>query len=145
NSMDLGLDGRLRPLAVVVEPPEAAPGETVQVTMTWLDPDPAQTTVRWRIALQYVTGIYNTTVETDLADVPGVPAPVCDADGFCAQTVAYTIPDDASRRSPALDYLAAQPTLADAAHAVSPDLAGKLAIDDYLRALAPADATAADL
>ncbi len=92
--MHLGLEDKIRPYAVVCEPPEAAPGETVTVTLRYHAPRPAAVVPAWRVVLDYDEGLYEAD-ETERRHVvlADLPAPVADAQGFVTQSFSYTVPD----------------------------------------------------
>ncbi len=94
--MHLGLEDKLRPYAVVCEPPEAAPGETVTVTLRYHALRPAAVDPSWRVVLDYDEGLYEAD-ETERRHVvlAGLPAPTADAQGFAVQSFTYTVPDSA--------------------------------------------------
>jgi hypothetical protein len=92
--MHLGLEDKIRPYAVVCEPPEAAPGETVAVTLRYFAPRPAAVVPAWRVVLDYDQGLYEADeTERRHAELGALPAPVADGQGFVTQSFAYTVPD----------------------------------------------------
>jgi hypothetical protein len=92
--MHLGLEDKIRPYAVVCEPPEAAPGETVTVTLRYFAPRPAAVVPAWRVVLDYDQGLYEADeIERRHLDLAGLPAPAADAQGFATQSFTYTVPD----------------------------------------------------
>lgn len=99
--MDVAGEPKTRPFAVVCNPPEAAPGETVTVSMYYYEPDPDRHDVSWRVALDYDLGLYEADeVERDYIDLDAqVAPPIHDEHGFCIQAFTYTIPDDALLRA----------------------------------------------
>lgn len=92
--MHLGLEDKLRPYAVVCEPPEASPGETVTVTLRYHAPRPAAVEPAWRVVLDYDQGLYEAD-ETERRHVvlADLAPPVADAQGFVEQSFPYTVPD----------------------------------------------------
>jgi len=102
--MDVAGSAKPRPFAIVCEPPEAAPGETVTVTLHYYDPAPEPCAVTWRVALDYDLGLYEADeVERDIVDLDPLVNPIqSDAFGFCSQAFVYTIPDDALLRASSL-------------------------------------------
>ena len=99
--MDVAGSDKTRPFAIVCEPAEAAPGETVTVTMHYYEPDPDRHDVSWRVALDYDLGLYEADeVERDFVELDAqVAPPLHDEHGFCTQAFTYTIPDDALLRA----------------------------------------------
>lgn len=97
--MLLGTENKLRPLAVICEPAEASPGQPVTVTLRYWDPDPDQTDVTWRVALDYDTGLYESApVErrtVDLDALLAIGSPLDTGDGFMTQSFTYVVPDSA--------------------------------------------------
>jgi hypothetical protein len=92
--MHLGLEDKIRPYAVVCEPPEAAPGETVTVTLHYFAPRPAAVVPVWRVVLDYDQGLYEADErERRHVVLAGLPAPAADAQGFATQSFTYTVPD----------------------------------------------------
>jgi hypothetical protein len=92
--MHLGLEDKTRPFVVALDPPEVAPGETVTVTLRYHAPRPGEVSDRWRVALDYYSGPYEADeVERRYVELPDVPAPTADAQGFVTQTFQYTVPD----------------------------------------------------
>lgn len=57
---------KTRPVAVIIEPPEAMPGDSIAVVAYYYDPTPATTAVSWKLALDYRFNLYG-TLETEAA------------------------------------------------------------------------------
>lgn len=148
--MHLGLEDKIRPYAVVCEPPEAAPGETVTVTLRYQAARPAAVEPAWRVVLDYDRGLYEAD-ETERRHVTlaDLPAPAADAQGFVGQSFTYTVPDSALLWSSSLPpiltdevmvALCAGLGLANAKDVVAAYLAGLTPVDvdamDPLRAAA---------
>ncbi|MBK7672935.1 MAG: hypothetical protein IPJ24_16350 [bacterium] len=109
--MHLGLDAKVRPYAVVIEPPEAAPGDTVQVTLYARAPRPDDLDITWRVALDFDRGLYEVDeVERNLRAL-AVPPPVFDADGFLTQTFRWVVPDSTLLYSSAIPEVPDDPAL----------------------------------
>ena len=109
--MHLGLDTKVRPFAIVVEPPEAAPGDTVQVTLHARAPRPDDLDITWRVALDFDRGLYDVDeVERNLRTL-AVPPPVIDADGFLTQTFQWVVPDSTLLYSSAIPVVPDDPAL----------------------------------
>lgn len=93
--MHLGLDDKVRPYAVIVDPPEAAPGDTVRVTLHARATRPADVDITWRVALDFDRGLYDVDgVERNFRAL-AAPAPTFDIDGFLTQTFTWVVPDSA--------------------------------------------------
>lgn len=146
--MHLGAEDKVRPYAVIVEPPEVAPGGTVTVTFLAQAPDPDEVDVSWRAALDYFRGPYGADeVERRYVDV-AAPLPVDDADGFMSQTFTFTVPDSVHLWTSAIpEVLTDAAMIALAERLVGPGAGSpprKAAVDAWLRALTPADLAAMD-
>lgn len=110
--MHLGLDDKVRPYAVLIEPPEASPGDTVRVTLQARAPQPDELDITWRVALDYSLGLYGVDeVERNLRPL-APPPPVVDEDGFLTQTFAWVVPDSALLYSSAVPAVIEDPSLA---------------------------------
>jgi len=98
--MDVAGEPKTRPFAVVCDPPEAAPGETVNIGMMYYEPEPDRHDVSWMIALDYDLGLYEADeVERDYVVPAPIGAPSWDEHGFCEQTLSFEVPDDALLRA----------------------------------------------
>jgi hypothetical protein len=110
--MHLGLDDKVRPFAILVEPPEAAPGDSVRVTLLARAPHPSAIDISWQVALDFDRGLYEVDgVERNLRPL-AAPEPVHDADGFLSQSFTWVVPDSASLLSSALPEVIDDPALA---------------------------------
>lgn len=110
--MHLGLEDKVRPYAILVEPPEAAPGDTVRVTLLARAPRPSDLDIRWQVALDFDRGLYEVDgVERNLRPL-AAPEPVFDQDGFLSQTFAWVVPDSTHLYSSALPAVLDEPLLA---------------------------------
>jgi hypothetical protein len=58
-----------RPLCITLDPPEAAPGDTVAATLLLYSPDPAQVGTHWKMALDYALTGYGTAAEKSVIDL----------------------------------------------------------------------------
>lgn len=93
--MDLAGEAKLRPLAITIEPPEAAPGETVEVTLHFYSPDRRPESVDWSVALDYRLGLYETDeVEDDVVNLQILMPPIYDEAGYGTQLFHYHVPED---------------------------------------------------
>lgn len=93
--MDLAGGQKLRPLAVVLDPPEAPPGATVTVTLHYFSPDREPVQVDWRVALDYRLGLYDVDeVEGDVVEITEVEPPVYDDVGYAVQSFTFRVPDN---------------------------------------------------
>ena len=151
--MHLGAATKPRPLAILCEPPEAAPGQTVNLTLVFHETDAADTDVAWRVALDYDPGLYGADIIerriVDLNAAADIPAFADDGHGFRTQTFAWTVPDStilwASSLPSRIDDEAILALAAVVLPAVPADEITKEVIDAYLRGLTPADLFAMDL
>lgn len=109
--MHLGLDDKVRPYAILVEPPEAAPGDTVQVTLLARAPRPGDLDITWRVALDFDSGLYDVDEVERNQRTLAVPPPVIDADGFLTQTFQWVVPDSTLLYSSAIPVVPDDPAL----------------------------------
>ncbi len=138
--MHFGIEDKVRPYAVVIEPAEAAPGQTVRVTLFAYVPDPDELEISWRVALDFNTGIYETDeVERNIRALPPLPAP--GIQGFMTQTFLWTVPDSALLYSSALPEVLTDPVMVALATELLGPSAGspptKSAVDAWLKTLSP--------
>jgi hypothetical protein len=139
--MHFGIENKTRPYAVVVEPPEAAPGDTVLVTLKARTPDADELDITWRVAQDFNRGLYETDeVERNYLELDS-PDPVTDADGFLDQSFNWVVPDDAFLISSALPEILDDPVMVVLAEElIGPDAGSpptKIAVDAWLKALTP--------
>ena len=123
--MRLGPEDKIRPLGVVLDPPEAAPGETVQISLYWYDPRPSDTRIEWRVALEYDPGFYGVDpIERRVVDLPrpgeASVSTTDQGDGFFSQSFSFTVPDSAIVWSPNLATLQEDEALSALADAAAP-------------------------
>jgi len=147
--MHLGLEDKIRPFGVVVEPPDVSPGDTLQVTLRYHAPRPSQADERWRVALDYATGLYDADeVERRYVALDGLPAGVVDDEGFVTRSFAYVVPDSVLLWTSAIPDLVTDELMVQLIAALLGDAAGnpprKTAVDAWLRALTPDDLAAMD-
>jgi len=136
--MHFGSEDKARPYAVIIEPPEAAPGQTVQVTLLAHAPDPDELDITWSVALDYHLGLY----ETDEVDRNhrqlAAPLPVVDSDGFLRQTFSWVVPDSAQLYASVLPDDLTDPTMVF----LAAELVGsttKTAVDTWLKSRTAAE------
>jgi hypothetical protein len=144
--MHFGIEDKVRPYAVLVEPPDAAPGDEVTVTLLVRAPDPDEVDVSWRVALDFDRGLYEADEVERRYVALDPPLPAADADGFMTQTFTWTVPDSVHLWSSALPaVLTDAATVALAEQLIGPAAGSpprKAAVDAWLRALDPADVAA---
>ncbi len=93
--MNISGSGKLRPIAVVCNPPEAMPGETVSVTVHYYASDPGAVVADWSVVLDYRIGLYGVDeFEGQIIDVHPFEAVMDSYDGFVRQKLLFSIPDD---------------------------------------------------
>ncbi len=98
--MDIAGEAKTRPFAIVCEPPEAAPGETVDAILLYYEPEPDRHDVTWKVALDYDLGLYEADeVERDYVVPEILGPPECDEHGFCTQWVSFQVPDNTLLRA----------------------------------------------
>jgi hypothetical protein len=119
--MHLGLELKTRPYGIIIEPPEAHPGQEVQVTLLGHTPSPSALEISWQVALDYDLGLYEVDeIERNFRPVPAGSI-AFDDDGFFTQTFTWTVPDSALIHTSALgevitdEFLAGLATMAMAA------------------------------
>jgi len=139
--MHFGIENKTRPYAVVVEPPEAAPGDTVMVTLKARTPDPDELDITWRVAQDFDRGLYETDeVERNYLDLDA-PLPLTDDDGFLNQSFQWIVPEDALLISSAIPEILDDPVMVILAEELIGPAAGsppnKVAVDAWLKDLTP--------
>lgn len=141
--MHLGNQNKTRPLGVLVEPPDAAPGDTVTVTLLARSPAPDDLDITWRVAQDFDNGLYEADeVERDFRDLAPAPA-VADADGFLSQSFTWVVPDSVLLNTTAIPAVLSDPLMAGLAEYVVGSLR-KADVAAYLADLTPADLAAMD-
>ncbi|MCP5066212.1 MAG: hypothetical protein GY946_06550 [bacterium] len=146
NMVDAQSGSKTRPFAVVCEPPEAAPGDTVRVTLHCYEPMAADFTPHWRLALDYDIDIYEGQqtegAYVDLHDIAVISPPIIDEDGLARQSFTFTVPEEAILASSGLDEILDEPLPAELRaiiDPVSPEALTKAEIDAFLATADPAD------
>jgi hypothetical protein len=95
--MEIKPGEKTRPLGIICEPAEAVPGETVQVTARYYDPDAAAAASSWRLALDYrLDRYYELEYEgppIDLEPLMQESRTDVDDDGIVTQTFRFAVPD----------------------------------------------------
>lgn len=67
---------KVRPLAVILEPPEAAPGDTVHVQLNYYDAERADPGITWSVALDYSVSNYDEQAqEREIHDLDSMALP----------------------------------------------------------------------
>ncbi|MCP4545169.1 MAG: hypothetical protein GY835_01735 [bacterium] len=98
NELDVNSGSKTRPFTIICDPPDASPGETVAVTLRFYEPDPANVTVIWQLALDYTDDIYGDQESedgiVDLHEIALIPAPVFDENGVGEQTFEFVVPEN---------------------------------------------------
>lgn len=139
-NMHLGVENKTRPLAVICEPPEVAPGDTVTVTIQYQTPHPDEVDARWRVALDYNLGMYESdVVERRIVDLDAtieIGAPIVDDHKLVTQTFAYVVPDSALLWTSALpDRLTDEAMIMLASNLIDPEFGDpmeKAVVEAYL-------------
>ncbi len=149
--MHLGSEEKVRPYALLCEPPEAAPGDTVTLTLLAWAPDPAALHVGWRVALDYNLGPYQADeVERRMVDLDAtipIPTPTSDAEGFVRQSFRYVVPDSTLLWSSALPDPMRDEVMVELARLLLPagvDPSSRGSIERYLRELRAEEILALD-
>ena len=147
--MRLGETGRIRPLGITLEPPEAAPGDTVCVEFHWFDAEANETRVHWKAALEFEAGGWEVDpIErriVDLSDAPGLRVPVSEGFGFQRQTLAFVVPDSVLLWPTSASRFSPNGTLEEAARA-NADLVNPTAAawNEFLSSASPSDLATLD-
>lgn len=149
--MHLGSEEKVRPYAVLCEPPEAAPGDTVTITLLAWAPEPSAIHVGWKVALDYYIGQYQADeVERRIVDLDAttpIPPPVADAQGFLRQSFQFVVPDSTLLGSTALPDPIRDPSIVELARILLPaeaDPTSLVAVDRLLRDLDPREVAGLD-
>lgn len=99
----LGLEDKVRPYGITLDPPEVGPGDVAAITLEYHAPHPTNVAAEWRVALDYDSGLYGTDqVERQFVPVTDLDPPVADGLGFVIQTARFTVPDSVLYWSSAL-------------------------------------------
>ncbi len=88
---------KTRPFSITVDPPDAAPGDEVTVSIQFYEPDRDDFDITWQVALDYDFDLYG-DLETErnilqLDEIVSIPEPEVDEGGLAIQTFQFTIPD----------------------------------------------------
>ena len=75
-------DHKIRPFAVVCDPPEAAPGETVSVRLRYYDPPGDRPTIHWKVTLDYGTDLRGGEFEKHVVNLDSMMLPGSVPDSF---------------------------------------------------------------
>lgn len=146
--MHLGLEDKVRPYAIQLDRPDAAPGDPVVVTLLAQTPDPDELDVSWQVALDFDRGLYEADeVERRIVEIPA-GLPTADADGFLTDDFTWNVPDSVLLWSSAIPEVLTDPaTVALAEQLIGPAAGSpprKSAVDAWLRALDAPDVQAMD-
>ncbi|MDY0109647.1 MAG: hypothetical protein RBT60_06885 [Candidatus Krumholzibacteria bacterium] len=144
--MHFGREHKTRPFAVIVDRPDASPGDTLTVTLLAWSPAPASVDIAWRAALDYDIGLYEADeVERRYVAVPA-PAPTADGDGVLTQSFQWVVPDSVMHWTSALPAELDDPQAIALAGALLGDAASSPPRRDevgaWLGALTPVDLAA---
>jgi len=140
--MHLGLEDKIRPYAVVLDPPEASPGEMVEVTLYAHVPESKTVDIQWQVALDYDNGLYETDeIERRLLPV-GQDAQTLVDGTMLRQRFSWTVPDSVARISSAIPDVLTDPVLVALAQLVIGPAAGdpptRAGVEAWLLAQDPA-------
>ena len=114
-----GLENKIRPYEITLDPPEAAPGETVTATIRYHMPWASAAQATWRVALDFDSGLYETDqVERAFVGVPDVDAAVVDAEGFVSQVARFIVPSDIYAVTSAIPEVLTDEFILELLHAV---------------------------
>lgn len=98
NELDVESGARTRPFSVVCEPPDAAPGETVTVTLRCYEPHPESVDISWLLVQDFREDLYEEQeIEGEIVDMDAIATidpMVYDEEGLGAQSFQFTVPGD---------------------------------------------------
>lgn len=107
NELDIESGNKTRPFAIVCDPPEASPGDTVNVTLHCFEPDQGGATVSWSLVLDYYEDLYGEQAyERDVVDLHSladIPPMTFDSEGVGVQTFRFVVPENVMLLSSSLD------------------------------------------
>jgi len=92
---------KFRPLAVVCTPPEAAPGDTVQVRFYYYDPPEESPALHWLVSLDYGIDQHNSVYEKQVVDLDSMMLP-----GGTVESFRFRVPDSVLTQSTQVSELA---------------------------------------
>lgn len=146
--MHLGREDKTRPIAIAVEPPEAAPGDSVRVTLRYYTPFPDDCTLSWRLALDYNAGEFAPDyVERVLLPLDPAP-PTALGNGLFAQEFWLALPDSALLVSSAIDDPVSDPATVALIRQLLPlgpdELPDKALVESLLATVTPEDLATQD-
>ncbi len=146
--MHLGLENKTRPFTVIVDPPEAAPGQTVSITLLAHTPNPEDLDITWRVAQDFDRGLYETDEVERNYLVLDPPEFTTDEDGFLTHTFQWVVPDSALLLSSALPQILTDPVTVTLAEELIGQGAGnpptKEAVDAWLKNITADEVAAQD-
>jgi hypothetical protein len=91
---------KIRPFAVVCDPPEAAPGDTVSVRLYYYDPPGDSAAINWQIALDYGTDLHGSQFEKAVVNLDTMMLP-----GSTPVNFRFRVPDSVLLHSTQLGEL----------------------------------------
>ena len=97
---------KLRPFAVVCDPPESAPGDTVSVRLYYYNPPGDQPSIHWQISLDYGIDLHGSDFEKDTVSLDSMMLPGSTPDGF-----RFRVPDSVLLNSTQLGEMASNPSI----------------------------------
>ncbi len=97
---------KTRPFAVVCDPPEAAPGDTVLVRLYYYDPSGDSPAIHWTISLDYGTDLRGNAFEKHVVNLDGMMLPGSMPDSF-----RFRVPDSALFYSTQISEIANNPSI----------------------------------
>lgn len=119
-------DQKIRPLAVVCDPPEAAPGDTVSVRLYYYDPPGDRPTIRWKLSLDYGTDLRGGEFENHVVNLDSMMLPGSTPDSF-----RFQVPDSVFFFSTQMSELVSNPKVNPLHYTIA-------AVDSLLRVAAKA-------
>jgi hypothetical protein len=99
-------DQKIRPFAMVCDPPEAAPGDTVSVRLYYYDPPGDRPAIHWKLSLDYGTDLRNGEFEKHVVNLDSMMLPGSAPDSF-----RFQVPDSVFFYSTQMSELASNPKI----------------------------------
>ncbi len=141
--MHFGIEDKIRPFAVYLVTPEAAPGQEVSGSIRFWAPQPDDVESIWKVALDYDLGLYGVD-EVERHYQPVAVGPLeYNWLGYFYQQFTWTVPEDIMLTTSALPDVLTDPAMVMLAEELIGPAAGspprKAAVDSFLKELSADD------